>query len=205
MKYGVKNAEDKRIRYDQTNNIVERFLLDLKGQGETKFYLESCNVEASACSVEGVGAKWKLPLPKHGGTEIYGYGDLLFFFLYSTYGQRFAPVVGSHNENEVIRNLAFALNELAFVSARVIPFTVEDMHDALKHGEAIVISYLTDYGTGHFITVVQFDTDKKVFRCYDPWAGNLHCKKGGVLEEYDEKFFQKRARPVMMTVKGVLV
>ena len=202
MKYGALRAEDTGIRYDQTNNVIERFLLDLKIAGLSSFWLESCNIEASACAVGAVDGVWKAMLPTFEGKPIVGYGDLIFAFAYSDYGQKYAPVSKEGvNENEFPVNLAFYLRKLANVQADVRGKSIDGMKADLKNGCALVLSYLTDYDSGHFITVVQYDEDKKVFRCYDSWKGNKHCKNGGVLEEYPDSFFAERARPTYIAVK----
>ena len=202
MKYGATRAEDTRIRYDQTNNVIERFLLDLKIAGLSSFWLESCNVEASACAVEAVDGVWRVQLPTFDGKPIIGYGDLMFAFAYSDYGQKYSPVSKEGaNENEFPVNLAFYLNKLANVRADVRGKSIDGMKSDLKAGCALVLSYLTDYNTGHFITVVQYDETKGVFRCYDSWKANKHCKNGGILEEYPDSFFAERARPTYIAVR----
>lgn len=200
MKYGAKNAENTSIRYDQKNNVAETMLADLKSVKMVNFWLESCNVESCACGVEAVGAKWLHEIPKtKDGKAMFGQGDLMFSLLFSPYGQKNAPSVKMGvMENEVADNLVWAIKENSTAFARIVacnPATVCDlMRSALKLGHAVVVSYLTDYRSGHYICVVQYDTDKNIFRCYDSWADNKHCKKNGVLEEYDDKFFSNRAR-----------
>lgn len=206
MKYGAKNAEDTRIRFDQTNNIIEHVLADLKAAGEIKFWLESCNVEASACAVEAIGAKWKHEIPKTSdGSAMFGQGDLLFFLLFSSFGQRRAPIIRKGvMENEISANLSWAIKENSNAKSNLVtsgPSRIcEDLRASLRRGAACVISYLTDYRSGHYITVVQYDEEKKVFRCYDSWSDNKHCARGGILEEYDDEFFKVRARETFIEV-----
>lgn len=199
---GAKNAYDTSIRYDQTNNIVERFLKDLKDSGLVSFWLESCNVEASACAVEAVGGEFSISPPTFDGKKIFGNGDLLFAFLYSDFGQKHSPIVADGvAENEIVKNLAFGINSITNCIADIHPKSVEGMKKDLDAGCAIVVSYLTDYHSGHFISLVDYNKEKGVFIAYDSFADNKHCKKGGILEEYPDSFFAERARPTYMRVK----
>lgn len=199
MIYRTARALDTSVRYDQTNNTIERFLKDLKTSGQTKFWLESCNVESTACAVEAVACLFKLPLPIVSGHVICGYGDLIFSFLYSNYGQAHAPhVKDGLAENEIIENLAFAVKEMTNAKATV--HYNKDIKSALLRKSAVVLCYQTDYDSGHYITVVGYDSDRDTYLCYDSWADNKHCRKRGVLEEYSSTFFSTRMRPWFMEV-----
>lgn len=202
---GAKKAYDVSIRYDQKNNIIERFLKDLKDEGLVSFWLESCNVEASACAVEAVDGKFEVFPPQFLGKPIFGNGDLLFAFLYSDYGQGHAPsVTDGVCENEVIKNLAFGINTLTTCTAEIVAKDIEGMKKDLDAGCAIVICYQTDYGMGHYICLVDYKKDSGTFVAYDSFDTNKHCKRGGILEEYPDAFFAERARPFYMRVKETL-
>lgn len=201
MKYGAKNADNPAIRYDQTTKIIERFLADTKASKQSTFWLESCNVCACCCGIEAAGGEWKAKLPVIAGKEVISQADLMFDFLYSTDGRaRLPKLVDGVMENELPENLVFAINECSTAKAKLHTFTnqvdlVSDMKSVLRSGSAIALSYLTDYNTGHFISIVQYDEDKKVFIGYDSWKDNMHCKNGGVKEEYLETFIIFRSRP----------
>jgi len=202
ISYGTINADSDSIHYDQTNNIFERFLKDLKDSGQTKFYLETCNMNAAGCAVEAVGGKWKYTLPLDPkGKSLFGQDDLMAFYLYSTYGQSNAPSVKDGVcENEVKSNIAWVIGECALVRAELVvalnaESMVQKMDDALLLGKAVVLSYLTDYGSGHFITLVKRDKRRGVFIAHDPWPLNKACVKGGIREEYPDSFFTSRCYP----------
>jgi hypothetical protein len=206
MKYSAKNADNTEIRYDQTNNIIERFLFDMKTSSQSKFWLESCNVCSCACAVEAVGGLWKCKIPELSTKQLFGYDDLLFFFLYSTYGRTKIVVKDGEMENEIPANLVVAINECTTCKAELKTFAdkkvmVEEIKKSLKNGCSIVLSYLTDYNSGHYITVVQYDDITKSFVCYDSWSDNKHCKNGGKKEIYTEDFFITRARERYIEVK----
>lgn len=197
----VKYWKKKSIRYDQENNIIEQFLKDQKNLGNCNFWFESCNVEASACAVEAVGAKWIIECP-----QFMGYGDLMFDFLNSPRTFKDLPVKSKkYPLNEIMDNLAYAVEIFTDGGAKVHHYASSEhihihMREFLMTGSAVVLSYLTDYGTGHYITVVAYDDETKQFICYDPWKGNLHCKHGGVLEKYPASFFIERSRARLMEV-----
>jgi hypothetical protein len=199
-KYGAKFAEDVRIRYDQTGNIAERFLFDLKTAGKIKHWLETCGVAACACGVEAVGGRWKVLIPELHQKALYGYDDALWLYMYSTVGRSRLPHVKDGDmEHEFIENLAFAINVLSTAKATVKYFKSTDdmiigMLKSLQSGASLALSYLTDYNSGHYQTVVQRRDKQGVFIAYDSWAANKHCKKGGVLEEYDDEFYHARCK-----------
>ena len=201
MTYGAKNWNKKSIRYDQANNIIEQFLHDQKKLGNCNFKYESCNVEATACAIEAVGAAWEIDCP-----VFMGYGDLMFDFLNSPRIFKDLPFQSKkYPQNEIIDNLAYAAEIFSSGGAKVHHYaTAEHIHYYMKEflmlGSAIVLSYRTDYGTGHYITVVAYDEDKRHFICYDPWKNNVHCKNRGILEEYPDSFFIERSRPRLMEV-----
>lgn len=201
MIYGAKNGLNTGIRYDQTNNIMERFLEDMKAAGESRFWLESCNVCALGCGVEAVSGLWRSKVPQIRGIDVFGQDDLMFMFLYSTDGRKRLPKLAlGIKENEVAENLVFAVNECSTAKAALKEISdmktyTSEMKAALSRGSAIALSYMTDYGSGHYICVVGFDGEKGVFIAYDSWAANMHCKRGGVKEEYNSAFFESRARP----------
>jgi len=197
--YGTINANMGIIHYDQTNNIFEQFLHDLKTSGQTKFFLETCNMSAAACAAEAVGARWKYQTPiGPDGRELYGQDDFMAFFLYSMYGQKKAPIVKDGIcENEVKENIAWVLTECASVVTETI--TASDGNDLIKQldaalfkGKAVVLSYLTDYNSGHFITLVERNPSAKTFTIHDSWKGNNLCKKDGDREVYPDSFFISR-------------
>lgn len=206
MDYFVKNWNNTSIRYDQENNVIELFLKKMKAAKQSSFKLESCGVEGAACAVEAVDAEWIIPLPEINGMPYLGYGDMFFNYLNSLYVEHILPVNSTvYPNNEIIDNLGFVIMKFSNAGAKVYEYTNTLMIDfkmkfMLKRGSAVVLSYLTDYETGHYITVVKWDDTKEVFICYDSWKGNKHCKNGGVLEEYSRDFFIKRARPRLLEV-----
>ena len=201
MIYGAKNWNKTSIRYDQSNNIIEQFLHDQKKLGNCNFKYESCNVEATACAVEAVGASWVIDCP-----HFMGYGDLMFDFLNSPKTLNSLPFASpKYPQNEIIDNLAYAADVFSDGGAKVhYYYTAENIHIHIKEflikGSAVVLSYLTDYRTGHYITVVAWDEDKKRFICYDPWKDNQHCENKGILEEYPISFFIERSRPRLLEI-----
>jgi hypothetical protein len=196
--FGAKNWNNTSIRYDQKNNIIEQVFSDLKRKGDLHYYLESCNVEATACAVEAVGARWVLQPPKINGITFMAQGDLMYCFLNSLKVKPLLPAISEFiTENEFIENLCYAVPLFSSAYARIRQYDDADDIDmpmiaSLKMGCAIVLSYLTDYGSGHYITVVYYDVKKNHFICYDSWADNKHCEHGGVLESYPASFFRTR-------------
>lgn len=194
------NADDVSIRYDQTTKIIERFLFDMKSAGASTFWLESCNVCSCAVGVEAVGAKWIAELPKIDGESILSQADILFDFCYSTYGLSLLKnVIDGFYKNENIDNLVVAINKCSTAKAEKRTFATVDlfvagMADALSRRSAVVFSYLTDYGTGHYNCAVKHDPDTKMFTTYDSWAANKHCKNGGVKEQMSEAFIKARCK-----------
>lgn len=201
MIHGTKNWNDKSIRYDQGNNIIEQFLHDQKNLGDCNFQFESCNVEATACAVEAVGASWIIEKP-----WFMGYGDLMFDFLNSPKVFNNLPFKSDkYPQNEIIDNLAYAADIFSDGGAKVHYYDNSahihiHIKEFLMKGSAVVLSYKTDYGTGHYITVVAFDKEKRQFICYDPWKGNKHCKNNGVQERYFETFFIERSRARLLEI-----
>jgi hypothetical protein len=205
---GAIHADLLSIRYDQTTKIIERFLADLKASGQTKFWLESCNVCAVGCSVEAVDGRWKYPIPAGpDGRPLFSQADLMAFYLYSTYGQKFAPVVKEGVcENEVKENLAWVASQCATVKADVVYCSSPDdliakIDKCLTLGGAVALSYLTDYGSGHFVSIVKKRLTDKKYIVNDSWYANTHCKKNGVQEEYDEEFFMTRCKDRLSFVR----
>ena len=203
--YGAKNALSKDIHYDQTRSFLELFLKDLKSSGQSKFWLETCNVHAMACAIDAVGGRWHHLLPVGGdGKPLFTQAAAMFIGLYSAWGQSAAPFVRDGvAENEVIANVAWIAEQLADVKATVITAVsglelVEKMDASLKRGSANVLSYLTDYGSGHYITQVMRNKTEGSFTVMDPWPGNVHCKNGGVLEIYKDSFFSTRCDPARL-------
>lgn len=198
---GAVNWHDRSIRYDQENNIIETYLTKLKNNGQSTFRLESCGVEATACAIEAVGGTWKVHKESWEG-----YGDRMFDYLNSSKNAKKIPIDDLNiPNNEFIENLAHVgrlfsdctINVEHYDTPMGIDFSMRSM---LKTGSAIVLSYQTDYGSGHYITVVAWDQIKNIFYAYDPWAGNKHCRNGGSLEEYPIQFFTRRSRPRLMEV-----
>lgn len=200
MGYGARNWADTSIRYDQKNNILERYLHDMKEAGDADLWLVSCNVEASACAVEAVGADWTTPI-----SPDLGYGDAFMNHLLSPKNEKKIPRSSGAFPNEWIENLAYVIPKFSNAETKVryvenMKTYVAKMQYALRLNAALVLSYKTDYGSGHYITVVRYDEQTDKFLCYDSWDKNKHCKNGGVLEEYSPSFFTERARPRFMEV-----
>lgn len=196
--YGPVNGR-KDIRYDQTQCFLDKFLRDLKLSGQTKFWLETCNVHALASAVEAVGGQWRFQLPLGpDGEPIVTQAGLMLLGLYSAYGQAHAPVVSDTLcENEVAVNLAWVAEQFAGVKATIITAKtgaelVRLMDESLARGSANVLSYLTDYKSGHYIAQVWRHPEQHVFECMDSWADNVHCKTRGDHEMYGDGFFAKR-------------
>lgn len=189
------------IWYNQEKCFLEVFLRDMKVSGQIKFWLETCNVHALACAVEAVGAgfRHRLPVGKDNRT-VMSQAGFMFTYLYSRYGQANAPVVKEGQaENEIMKNLAWVVEECAYVKATVHEFkNVEDMIvemiASLRRKSSNVLSYLTDYGSGHYHTQTR-KIEGGPFIVYDSWAGNRHCTNGGIREEYDENFYRRRNSP----------
>jgi len=209
--YGAKNAEKESIRFDQTRNIIDVFLKDLKAAGDTDFFLETCNMAAAGTSAEAVmDDPWKYRIPKGPDRKpLFGQDDLMFFFLYSAYGQSHAPNVKlGQNENEYIENIAWVLEECANVKAEVKRFrntedTVYGIIGALTIGHSLVLSYRTDYhNSGHYISVVKVSKDANQFMSYDSWSGNKHAPNKGVKDIHDKQFFLDRVRPRFIEVSA---
>jgi hypothetical protein len=196
--FGAKYWDVTGIRYAQENNIIEQVFKDLKNAGKLDHWLESCNVEATAMGVESVGGQWRTKLPVIDGKTFMGQGDLMFFFLNAEKIKPYLPMVSTvMPENEFMENLEYAVPYFSTAYAKIRQFNTSADIDlpmivSLKMGRALVLSSLTDYGTGHYITVVYYDVTNREFICYDPWSGNKHCKHGGVLERYPAEFFRER-------------
>lgn len=187
------------IWYNQKTKIIELFLEDLKAQGSATFCLQSCNVSASCCAIEAVGGKFKTKSPEFSGKSFMSQADIMFSFLYSKIGRDLMPIKPKVGivESELMDNLTFAINSLSNVKAESKYFssklqTVENMKSELNSGCALVLSYLTDYNSGHYITVVNWDG--KHFYAYDSWPDNKHCSNRGILEKYEPSFFINRVR-----------
>ena len=205
--YGAARADDARIRYEQTNRVVEKFLKDLKVSGQTKFYLESCGYCATSCAIEGVGAEWKMVIPRlDNKTDVCSQADLMFMLMYSKYGQQNMPVVKDGIcENEVLQNLAWAVPIMSTAKAeeKTAPDSrtlVSYIDEDLKLGRAVVICYKTNYDSYHYVTLTKRYPDAGYFEGYDPWGANMHCASGGVKEKYTDKFITERCRLTYMRV-----
>lgn len=193
------------IRYDQTHRIIEKFLSDLKISKKINFWLESCNVCACACAVESVKAHWKCRLPSICGQNIMTQADLLFDYIYSI-----ASGIWRDDgicENEVPQYLAKSVSIMSTAHASVSSFdTVSDavfsMRKSIIAGHACVLSYRTDYGTGHYITAVAYDDSSDETICYDSWSDNVHCSSKGVKERYSTQFFLDRMRPRFIEISA---
>lgn len=189
----TKNGLDKSIRYDQTKRVIDSFLLDLRQQGELKWNLETCNICASSCAIEAVGAEFKCELPKIDNKTFISQADLMFDLIYKSPD---TPVrQDAMCENEVPANLVFAINKMSTAKAELKEFkNINDMMTQLKaelnKKKAIVLSYKTKFGGGHYICLVGIDNNK--IYAYDSWADNPHCNNKGSLEEYDISFFKER-------------
>lgn len=204
--YGAVNADKSGIRYEQTNRTLERFLKDLKVSGQTKFYLESCGYCSTSCAIEGVDGKWKHTPPVVDGADVYSHADLMFFLLYSKYGQQNAPAVAEGVcENEVLKNLAWAVPLLSDAKAEektspdMVAF-IDALNTDLKQGKACVVCYKTNYGSYHYVTLTKRYPEAAYFEGYDPWSANMHCASGGVKEKYTDKFLKDRCRLTYMRV-----
>ena len=197
---GAKHWNKTSIRYEQTTKIIELFLQDLKASNQSTFWLQSCNVCSSCCSIEAVGGQFKVKIPTLGINKFMSQADIMFCLIYSKFGRGILPVkpVIGIVESEIMENLSFIIKTFSTAKTTNKYFKtnlelVESMKKDLNNGSAITLSYLTDYDSGHYISVVNWDGSK--FYAYDSWANNVHCQKGGVLEEYSPEFFIKRARP----------
>ena len=197
---GAKYWNKTSIRYEQTTKIIELFLQDLKASNQSTFWLQSCNVCSSCCSIEAVGGQFKVKIPTLGINKFMSQADIMFCLIYSKFGRGILPVKPAIGivESEIMENLSFIIKTFSTAKTTNKYFKtnlelVESMKKDLNNGSAITLSYLTDYDSGHYISVVNWDGSK--FYAYDSWANNVHCQKGGVLEEYSPEFFIKRARP----------
>ena len=200
--YGAVNAQAGFIHYDQTKCFLDVFLHDLKSSGQTKFWLETCNMHALASAVDAVGADWKLKLPVGAdGKPLFTQAGMMFLALYSGWGQSNAPVVKDGMcENEIMQNVAWIAEQLAYIKATIVTAVsgldlIAKMDASLKRGSANVFSYLTDYKTGHYINQVWRDPDAGMFTSMDSWPGNMHCVRGGDHEVYKDAFFATRCDP----------
>ena len=196
--YGAVNAFTPQVRLDQTKSPLEIFLKDMKAQGQTKFWLETCNTHALASAIEAVGAKWELDLPLGpDGLPLYSRAMQIFLLLYSAWGQHRAPLVQDGvAENEIALNLRWIAEIVADVKATIITGAsahelVAKMDKSLQLGSANVLSYLTDYKSGHYINQVWRAPENGTFTCMDSWPGNMHCTKGGDHEIYSDSFFSR--------------
>lgn len=194
MIYGIKKWKDTSIRYLQTTAIIERFLADLKAAKQLSFSLESCNVSSACCGVEGVGAEWRVRLPQLNGRNVLSQKDIMFDYLYSDLPGLYKA--DGICENEVPENLVMAVNALSTAHARLIKDNcIENMKQSLKKGSACVLSYLTDYGGGHYICVVAYNEDTKEFIYYNSWPDDKMNRNGGIQERFSEADLAKRMRP----------
>ena len=195
MIYGVKNWNDKSIRYDQTKRVMEKFLEELKKNKQVDFWLETCNVCASCCAIESVGGEFLFPLPRIANKSIISYADLLFDYIYTLDTYKVDGIC----DNELMENLMKGINAISTCKSEMIvnrnnKKLVESMIENLKNKNAIVLSYTTDYKSGHYVCLTAYDTDKNIFIGYDSWGNNKHCKNNGILEEYSFKFLEERIR-----------
>jgi hypothetical protein len=196
--FGAVNGLSDDIFYNQTRCFVDVFLKDLKDSGQTNFWLETCNVHALACAIEAVGGGFRHRLlTGPDGKPIMSQAGLMFVYLYSRYGQVNAPVVATGiAENEIVKNLPWVAEECAYVKATLHEFAdvgsmILAMIESLKRGSANVLSYLTDYGTTHYHAQT-YRAMPGVFIAYDSWPGNVHCRNGGIREEYTDNFYRER-------------
>lgn len=196
-------------RYDQTNNIIEQYNAKLKAAGATGFWLESCNVESTACAIEVVGGTPTVKLPKMFGETFMGLGDFMFSYLNSTKGSKLCPKNNSTQpNNENIHNLAWIVPKISIAHAVIHEKTGKNKEDLiielLEQKSVVVQSYATDYKghPGHFVCIIAYDKDTKQFLVHDPNPNNYkHCKHYGVLEEYSYgELFAKKARDYLMEV-----
>ena len=196
----AKNWDDTSIWYNQETKIVERYNLDLKLDGDLKTWLESCNVCSCGCGVEAVGglSAWKYEMQKIDNKKVLSQADFMFSYIYSD-----AAGIWKADgvcENETKPALTKAINALSFLKAECFKKekkqeVVEAIKESLiKENAAFSISYSTDYnGAGHYITLVNYINGH--FIAYDSWPHNTnHCKKGGILEEYEDSFLIERIR-----------
>lgn len=196
--FGAKNWDVPGIRYDQENNIIEQIFLDLLKAGDKQSsYLESCNVEMVGTAVEAVGGKWLQDPPPIAGIHFMSHTDYVFFFLNSKNVKPRLPKVSDIIlENEFMENLEYVIPLVSTARAKIRKGRniVDLMISSLKMKYALGLSYLTDYGTGHYITVVYYDLLSREFVCYDSWSRNKHCEAGGVMERYPAEFFRDRMK-----------
>ena len=195
MKVMTKCGTDTSVRYDQTKRVIDKFLKDLRNRKELNWNLETCNMNAAACLVEATGNSFKAVLPKVDGKNLISQADL---FVDVCYTDPNIPIKSETEcENEFPENITYVINKYSTAKAELKYFNsvsemITVMKSDLNSGKGIELSYKTDYGGGHYIALVGIDDDK-VF-AYDSWGANKHCKKGGVLEEYDLNFFKERCK-----------
>jgi len=204
MIYGTVKWDDSSIRYDQTKRVIEKFLADLKESKQVNFWLETCNVNSCCCAIESVNGGFRVKLPYLASKPIITYADLLFDYIYNSDMYKKDGVC----ENEVMENLVKGINAISDCTAEIITSRTnkdccKKMIDVLKNKCAIVLSYDTDYESGHYICIVAYDDSKKCFIGYDSWSNNKHCKNKGIKEEYSVSFIEKRIRhKKFIKVKG---
>jgi hypothetical protein len=195
--------KNENIRYEQTNRIIEKFLYDLRLQKHIDFHLETCNVNAVACAIEGVNNKFYVRLPQVEGKNIISQADLIFFYIYQF--DKDMPEHGDGKcENEYLENLRYAAEKLAHVTAKT--FYTETQKDLTemakslltKQNCAIVVSYSDDKTPGHYITLV--DVNDNGFIYYDPWGKNPRNKNGGNLELFTFSDFSKNNKKRMLVI-----
>jgi len=194
MIYGTKCWEDSSIYYLQTTAIIERFLKDLKLSKQVNFWLESCNVSAACTGVESVGSQWKVKIPQLNDKNILSQKDIMFDFLYSDLGGKWKA--DGICENEVAENIVYAINKLSTAKAKLIKVNndVTIIIDSLKNKKACELSYTTDYGGGHYICIVAYDSETKEFIYYNSWPEDKMNKNNGILERISFDFISKRLR-----------
>lgn len=199
---------DTSIRYNQENRTIEKFLKDLRSSKQVNFYLESCNVCASACAVDSVLGGWLVKLPKFANKEFMTQADVMFNYIYSF--PEGLPVLDNGAglcENECIENLAFAINKLSTCTAKCFYNTnnqeiIEIIKQELNNGNAIVTSYTDEKTPGHYICIVNYDTTNKSFIYYDSWNNNSRNKNCGKMESFDESDLTKCIKHRYMVVSN---
>ena len=197
MIYGTKNWKDSSIRYLQTTAIIERFLKDLKISKKIDFWLESCNVSSACTTVESVGGEWKVRLPQLYNKNIISQKDIMFDFLYSDLGGKWKA--DGICENEVAENLVYAVNNLSTAKAVLCKFdnsnkAVSSMIESLKNKKGCVCSYTTIYNTGHYISIVAYDSDTDEFIIYNSWPEDSINKNNGIQERISSSFLKEKLR-----------
>lgn len=195
--------KNNNIRYEQTNRIIEKFLYDLRLQKNINFHLETCNVNAVCAAIEAVNNNFYINIPKIENKSIMSQADLVFCYIYQNEDEMPIHSKGLC-ENEVIENLAYVAEKLAHVNANVVYTSTKDelllkAQETLEtKNAAIVLSYQDEKTPGHYITIVDVNTEGFIY--FDPWGKNPRNKNGGNFEVFKFDDFKKCNKMRMMVI-----